>query len=388
MSSYISVSRSIRVSPSKVRWTQAIPRASYSPYMYMQRQIRSLHQSRGNGYAQVVNHHVIRFVDGQPVSQEAVPAAEQQQKPGVGVTPMFIPTVKGFTLQQALDKVASWRQRYIEDRYIFVPGAEMIQILEGLGGKQEDLPFIHTVGDRLTSDPTLEYRKTKQGRYSIDWETNKIKRLEFQPFLLSVDEDFNRFDSDRYRHFEENSDNDQANTMFRALMVFKSLVIKGVKVVKRPFFDYSKNSEVLTFFQVRTTTNKDMLGEPALEGVHTDGVDHTLTTLTDMKNMRDDSAITYMHQLNEKTGTHINEADPNLVRGAVQHTRFMDTLILCDGESKHSLSSIWQADTTKEASRDMFILFTRKPVVPGHVSSHVDSLTPHTEKVMELDLPA
>ncbi|OLL27553.1 hypothetical protein BTH42_32515 [Burkholderia sp. SRS-W-2-2016] len=50
---------------------------------------------------------------------------------------------------------------------------------------------------------------------------------------------------------------------------------------------------VSAVFNLRTVTTPDLLGEPALEGVHSDGVEHTMTTLLGHANMSPDSAETY-----------------------------------------------------------------------------------------------
>ena len=72
-----------------------------------------------------------------------------------------------------------------------------------------------------------------------------------------------------------------------------------------------------------------------------------------------------------------NEADPGLLLGRFRHRRFLDTLLIADGEAKHSLSPVVAGDAGAAATRDMLIFFTRKPAAPGHVSYPFDSLEDH-----------
>jgi len=65
---------------------------------------------------------------------------------------------------------------------------------------------------------------------------------------------------------------------------------------------------------------------------------------------------------------------------------FLDTLMIVDHERKHSLSPVHAIDENKEATRDMLIFFTRKPVDKTHVSGSIDSLRPHRDMPMEIPL--
>lgn len=56
---------------------------------------------------------------------------------------------------------------------------------------------------------------------------------------------------------------------------------------------------------MRTFTSDDVLSEPALEGIHSDGVDCTMVALLGQGNMTNESAITLAHDVREKVGTPI-----------------------------------------------------------------------------------
>lgn len=263
----------------------------------------------------------------------------------------------------------------------------MIELLTALGATKGDLLGLQLVSDRLAKDPTLPFRESKNGRFCIDFDRSQACRLEFQPFVLSVEEDFVRYDSGKIRRFEEIENDLQLNSAFQALLAFKSLMIQGVEITHRPNLDYRTNNWICTLFNLRTITTPHLVGEPALEGVHSDGVDHTMTTFLSSDNMTDDSAITCIHDMREKNANKWDQADLSLILWQAQHRRFLDTLLVVDHERKHSLSPVMAADKTRRATRDMLIFFTRKPVMPGHVSHPYDSLTKHAELPMSIDLP-
>jgi hypothetical protein len=283
-------------------------------------------------------------------------------------------------------EISEIRSAYVRDRFVFVPGARLTRIVRALGATEEDLEKLTTVSDALKSDPTLPFRRTRTGRFGFDPDSLRVRRLEFQPFMLSTEDDFVRHDAGRVRIFDEIQNDLQLNTALQALFVFKYLVIEGVAVDHRPKLDYAAAPWICTLLNVRTITEGDLIGEPALEGVHSDGVDHTMTTYLGSENMTDDSAVTFLHAMDEVNGTRWHDTDPGLVRARAQHRDFLDTCLLVDHESKHSVSTLYAADPTERATRDLLAFLTRKPVVEGHHSHAFDSLRPHPDLPMTADL--
>lgn len=292
------------------------------------------------------------------------------------------------TFSDAMSEILEIREQYDRDRSVFVDGTRMTRILRALGATDEDLAKIKLVSENLPPDPTLPFRESRNGRFCFDTDRSRAYRLEFQPFALSAEEDFVRHDSGQPRVFEEIGSDLQENSAFRALLVFKSLVFRGVTTEPRPKLDYDNPSWICTVFNLRTISTPDLVGEPALEGVHSDGVDHTMTTFLGSDNMTADSAVTFLHDMREKNATRWNETDPELVLGQRRHRHFLDTLIVVDHERKHSLSPVSAVDKRLPATRDMLIFFTRKPVVEGHISHPYDSLKAHGRLPMAIDLPS
>jgi hypothetical protein len=108
---------------------------------------------------------------------------------------------------------------YEKDHYIFVKGAEMVRLLKGLGVSEEDFETLPKVSDRLYGDPTLPFRKTRNSRFCFDFDKQALRRLEFQPFVLSAEEGFKRHDSSQYRSFNKIEDELQLNTAFQGSLL-------------------------------------------------------------------------------------------------------------------------------------------------------------------------
>ncbi|KAH7025077.1 2OG-Fe dioxygenase-domain-containing protein [Microdochium trichocladiopsis] len=289
---------------------------------------------------------------------------------------------------EAIAAVMALRTSYLRDRYIFVRGEAMIPILRGLGAREEDFEAAKHISHLTGPDPTLDFRTVTYGRYCIDPETRSIRRLETQPYTLTEQEDYKRHDSGIPRMFDEAPTAMQGNTVVQALMLFKALVFQGVPLSPRPKLDYAAPQWIVTMFNARTHTHQEsgIYGEPALEGVHSDGSDHTMTVMLGTDNMRADSAVTYIHDNRETTGVRTAETDPTLIRGRVQHQGFLDTLMFCDHDFKHSVTSVYQDDPGRPTTRDMLVVFTRKPKVDGHVSGYADTLELHAEAPLHVPM--
>ncbi len=287
----------------------------------------------------------------------------------------------------AFAEISALKARYIADRSVFVSGDKVAQILIGLGATEEDIAALRKVSENLESDPTLPFRKSRNGRFCLDAENHRVYRTEHQPFVLSSDEDFVRHDSAQRRTFDEIQQELTGNTALQALLVFKYLVIHDVSTAPRPDLDYDCPRWVCTVFNLRTVTNSALIGEPALEGVHCDGVDHTMTTFLGGENMTADSAITFIHDMRERNARRWHETEPRYLLDRRQHRDFLDTLLLADHERKHSLTPVRAVNPTEPATRDMLIFFTRKPALKGHISYPYDSLAEHRTQTVSAALP-
>ncbi|KAI9900913.1 hypothetical protein N3K66_005175 [Trichothecium roseum] len=290
---------------------------------------------------------------------------------------------------EAIAAIMALRSLYLQDRHIFVRGEDMVPILRGLGAREDDFEAVQHISDLTGPDPTLDYRTVTYGRYCVDAETRSLRRLETQPYTLTVQEDYRRHDSGVQRVFDEAPTEMQGNTVVQALLLFKAMVIHGVPVSHREGLDYGSRSWVTIMFNARTHTSRrdGLQGEPALEGVHSDGSDHTMTTFLGSDNMSAGSAVTYLHDLGERTGANVWETDPTLIRGRVQHRRALDTLLFADRDFKHSVTALHQHDEGMgPATRDMLVVFTRRPKTEGHISGYADTFDLHPTAPLHLPL--
>ena len=178
----------------------------------------------------------------------------------------------------------------------------------------------------------------------------------------------------------------QNNNAFLGLLKFQSYIMNSVKINARRDLRRDSNKWISTVFHLRTITTKDIIGEPALEGVHSDGVEHTMTTFLYSKNMTENSAISEIHYQEQKTGIPWNKTNPTFIKAKVQHRHFLDTLMIIDNELKHSVSSVMPYDKDMESIRDMLIFFTRRPKISSHPSQQYDSLKEHSEIPLRIPL--
>lgn len=277
------------------------------------------------------------------------------------------------------------RKKYASVRFAFIKGEMVERILRDLGASEAGLDDLKKISESLINDPTLAYRHSRNGRFKIDLTNKLLTRLEFQPFILTAEEDFVRHDSGLTRSFRGIQDDLQKNSAFVALMRFKALIINGMNTKNRPYLDYESPNWISTVFHLRTITNSEILGQPAAEGVHCDGVDHTMTTFLGSENMRPDSAFSKIHNMAQVTGTPWNNIEEELVVGSAQHLSFLDTLFIVDSELKHTVSPVFASDILRDSHRDMLVIFTRKPADMGHASFPYDSQASHPD--MPLNKP-
>ena len=124
------------------------------------------------------------------------------------------------------------------------------------------------------ADPTLAFRKSCNGRFGLNPQRGVLRRLERQGFILDQRDGFKRSDSGVVRHFAETPDLQQHNTAFQALFRFLSYFISSVPTAPRPGCSETSDEFISTVFNLRTISSRHLLGEPAAEGVHMDGVEH------------------------------------------------------------------------------------------------------------------
>lgn len=290
-------------------------------------------------------------------------------------------------VERSIHPVLKQHRATIErQRWTFIRAAETTEIMHYLGVPDAAIDEMWTLSDLLTSDPTLPFRVASNGRFCSDFSTLQSYRTEAQPYVLTSEEDFNRFDSGQVRVFDELNSRLCANSAFQGLLMINAYILRTLHPQQRPNLDYTSPQWITTVFNARTITSPDLLGEPALEGVHSDGVDLTMTTFLSRHNMRRDSAVTEVHEMAQVSGVRWDEIDPRYRLGTAQHWNLFDILLVVDHERKHSVSPLWADDPTQRATRDVLNLFSRKPSTEGHRSYPYDSRRAHVEAPCLVDL--
>ncbi|KAJ5154467.1 Protein of unknown function DUF2257 [Penicillium coprophilum] len=278
---------------------------------------------------------------------------------------------------RAVAKILEFRTIYMQEKRIFIKGEALIPVLQGLGARHDDFEHMRLISDLLGKDPTVDYRTIGLGQFALDPEKCEAMRLEDQVFALTEEENYKRNDLGFVWDFPPLSSEFQHNTVVQALFVFKSIMMQRFPVDRRQGLDYDSDSWICNCFNVRTFTKNDIQRHPALEGVHEDGGDHTMTVLLHSENLRKDSGVTLFHDNSETTGISGYEAEPGLIVDRFQHRHYLDTLMFADNSYKHSVSPVHQSREENRAVRDMLVLITRKPKLPGHPSKIMDSMGPN-----------
>ncbi|MBJ3809209.1 2OG-Fe dioxygenase family protein [Streptomyces flavofungini] len=128
-------------------------------------------------------------------------------------------------------EILKLRTHYQENRYLFIDGQTVRELLLKMGAVTTDLDLLRRMSEAtLQKDPTLPFRKTRNGRYRVDFTKGTALRLEGQPFVLSEDEDFVRHDSGTLRRFDPIGEDLESNTAFKALMRLKAALVADMEV--------------------------------------------------------------------------------------------------------------------------------------------------------------
>jgi hypothetical protein len=257
-----------------------------------------------------------------------------------------------------------FRAQLRERRYVFARSEEMTCMMRLFGATDAGLAELRGVCSNLNPDPYLPFRDTGLYRLVLDFGKRHAHRAVREPFVLTPDDGFNRPDAGLNRFFGEPQHWVLENSAWQALVRWKAYMMEGVATRPRPGCDPARNWNQAGFF-LRTSTTQDLMGEPAAEGVHQDGVEFTMTTLFHQENMRGDSARSALYTMEAESGAQAGEADPSTVLSTVQHWEFLDTLLFVDNELQHSVTPVFQEDGARPAVRDMGVFFTRRMARPG-----------------------
>lgn len=285
-----------------------------------------------------------------------------------------------------INKISEIRKEYKNDKYVFIPQDIVIDLIKQLGAEEKDINALMEYGDYLAQDPTLSFRHSRTGRYLFDNDIATISRLEYQPFVLTEEDGFIREDSGAQRHFRALDDRWQSNTAYQALLKLKMLLIQGNTFTPRHLTDQNSPKSISTVFHLRLIAQPDSLSELSIEGVHKDGVDHTMIVMMNKNNVKDNTGALRVHSPKEAIGTPWQEINPENVLYEHNNAQYLDVLLIADNELNHSGTPIFTHDNKNQAYQDFIVLLSRYPTVDSHPSHKFDSMNSHPDLPLTLYL--
>ncbi|EMP4353278.1 2OG-Fe dioxygenase family protein [Proteus mirabilis] len=284
------------------------------------------------------------------------------------------------------NKINKIKEEYKNNKYVFIPQKIVIDLIKQLGATEKDIDTLIEYGDYLAQDPTLSFRHSRTGRYLFDNEAKTISRLEYQPFVLTEEDGFIREDSGAQRHFRAIDDRWQSNTAYQALLKLKMLLIEGNRFTPRRLTDQQSPKSISTVFHLRLIAEPNSLSELSIEGVHKDGVDHTMIVMMNKNNVKDNSGALRVHSPQEAIGTPWQDINPNNVLYEHNNAQYLDILLIADNELNHSGTPIFTHDNNHSAYQDFIVLLSRYPTVDTHPSHQFDSTQLHPDLPLTLHL--
>lgn len=85
--------------------------------------------------------------------------------------------------ERFLKNICNLKKLYQQDGYLFIASEQMIELLQAMGISIEKINQLKEMSDNLPSDPTLEFRESRNGRFFHNNLSKVIYRTEFQPLI-------------------------------------------------------------------------------------------------------------------------------------------------------------------------------------------------------------
>ncbi|OAT49077.1 hypothetical protein M997_0762 [Proteus hauseri ATCC 700826] len=285
-----------------------------------------------------------------------------------------------------INKIREIKEEYKKNKHVFIPQAIVIDLIKNLGGEEKDINELINYGDYLAQDPTLSFRHTRTGRYLFDNDIKTISRLEYQPFVLTEEDGFIREDSGAQRHFRAIDDRWQSNSAYQALLKLKMLLIEGNTFTPRRLTNPLSPKLISTVFHLRLIAQPNSLSELSIEGVHKDGVDHTMIVMMNKNNVKDNSGALRVHSPAEKIGTPWQEINHENILYEHNNAQHFDILLIADNELNHSGTPIFTHDNNNQAYQDFIVLLSRYPTIESHPAHQFDSINVHPDLPLTVHL--
>eukprot|EP00931_Biecheleriopsis_adriatica_P119605 TRINITY_DN94829_c0_g1_i1.p1 TRINITY_DN94829_c0_g1~~TRINITY_DN94829_c0_g1_i1.p1 ORF type:complete len:321 (+),score=48.55 TRINITY_DN94829_c0_g1_i1:153-1115(+) len=298
------------------------------------------------------------------------------------------------SLSEALDqKIHNIRQTLDRDTFVFVPGNDMWELLQGFGAKEEDVfemvklwdqavpqqdehgvevyPFKRSLAAYYSSDTTQDhfnvYRSTRYNCVSSpsEIEPNDDSCDTLPKVMECIDLGTANYSNLSYfRSHKALPANTDSNAAWIGLQKFVFAITAQPNAVPwQAVPGTDENSSMLEIMTTlfRVTNSEDLFGEPGPEGIHQDSSELEMIMLVDRKNLTPASGGNRVWSADQPSGkpTQADLTSPRLLGSFTLLDRF-DTLLVLDREAKHeALPIVFQAD--KVAIRDVMTVEVRHP---------------------------
>lgn len=159
-----------------------------------------------------------------------------------------------------------WLTALRQDKYAFIPGSEMNDILVELGASPSSLSSLPSSFSSLPPNPAMDYKFAAEA--SVLFDDESISRLPVQPFILYAD-DMEHPDGlqGKERLYEELPDSWVEGTVVKAYAKFCKIMLDGADDITDPDlipqeWDSDSSSLVVKQWPARTVRrSKDGVGE-------------------------------------------------------------------------------------------------------------------------------
>jgi hypothetical protein len=195
-----------------------------------------------------------------------------------------------------------------------------------------------------------DFRGISMARFDMNFESGAIRRL--QPQALQLDESNNAYLKDLPREFGPPPHQPEKDPIDMSILE----TIHGIIKARGP----QQESYLLSYEQIRITTDAEMSGFPTREGVHQDGAEYVFIMYVDGKNLTSNSGESRVYDLDQPHGQIVDESAAASHR-LFQHSMRMpfEFLMLDDRRVKHDNLPVVQLDASLPATRDVLVCWAR-----------------------------
>ena len=241
-----------------------------------------------------------------------------------------------------------------------VTSGVMRELLVEFGAQASDLEKYPKHWSLLGDDPIYKFRKTSQTR--VLFEKKKIQRQSAAPFKLSYGD--NALLGDKVRWFPEASRDFVTDTVTLAIERLMRSLLKQFQDDSQRKISGLHQFRVIS--GVEGSPNHTQKKSPTPEGVHQDGAELVIVIFIGGENLGGRAGESRIYSMEQPAG--ILESEESEIQAACktrlcEHTMQIpfEAIILNDRRVKHDNLPLKALDGSKEARRDVLVMWAREP---------------------------